>query len=97
MQQRVYISALFLGDGFAYQNGNRFSAKDLDLDMDADRSCAETFKGAWWYNACYNSNLNGQYLNGSHTSYGDGVNWRLWLGYYYSLKKTVMKIRPMTF
>ena len=54
----------------------------MDLDKDADRSCAVSFKGAWWYNACYNSNLNGQYLNGSHSSFADGVNWRFWLGYY---------------
>lgn len=52
------------------------------------------FKGAWWYTACHASNLNGFYHAGEHESYADGVNWRPWHGYYYSLKKTAMMIRP---
>ena len=29
-----------------------------------------------------------------HSHYANGVNWRTWKGYYYSLKTTEMKIRP---
>ena len=58
-------------------------------------SCSERFKDGWWtaYN-CNESNLNGRYLRGGHTSRGDGVNWYHWTGYYYSLRFTEMKIRP---
>ena len=71
----------------------RFSTKDRDNDK-SGRSCAQAFKGAWWYNRCHDSNLNGLYLRGIHTSRGDGVNWYHWRGDYYSLQKTEMKIRP---
>ncbi|XP_019643624.1 PREDICTED: microfibril-associated glycoprotein 4-like [Branchiostoma belcheri] len=76
-------------------NGKPFSTKDRDYD-DYPASCAQSFKGAWWYGSCHNSNLNGLYHGGSHTSYADGVNWQTWKGDYYSLKHTEMKIRPIT-
>ncbi|XP_019637151.1 PREDICTED: ficolin-2-like [Branchiostoma belcheri] len=70
------------GDSLTYHDGKPFSTKDRDNDG----SCAQLHKGAWWYNSCYRSNLNGLYL--------DGVNWRHWKGYNYSLKRTEMKLRP---
>ncbi|XP_041361678.1 microfibril-associated glycoprotein 4-like [Gigantopelta aegis] len=82
------------GDSLSFQHGSQFSAKNLDKDVDS-RDCAKTFGGAWWYFKCHYSNLNGLYLKGSHTSYANGVNWRTFKGYYHSLKKTEMKIRPM--
>ena len=74
----------------------KFSTKDAQHNP-CSRNCAEEYKGAWWYNCCHNSNLNGLYRRGHHTSYGDGVNWKLWKGFNYSLKKTEMKIRPRQF
>ena len=59
------------------------------------KNCAERFSGAWWYTACLNSNLNGLYLRGAHESFGDGINWYHWRGYKYSMKSTVMKIKPI--
>ena len=72
----------------------RFSARDVDLDSSSADSCAQLYKGGWWYNDCHSSNLNGLYLGGPHQSYADGVEWGAWKGFKYSLKRTVMKIRP---
>ena len=70
-----------------------FSTKDQDNDVHQTGNCAVSFKGAWWYRNCHNSNLNGKYLSGTHTSYADGVEWYQWKGHYYSLKTTEMKLR----
>jgi len=75
------------------QLGMKFSTPDQDNDVWSG-SCAVKFKGAWWYESCHNSNLNGRYLRGIHTSYADGVEWNHWKGQYYSLRFTEMKIRP---
>ena len=74
--------------------GRNFSTFDADYDEHGG-SCAVEFHGAWWYGNCHSANLNGLYLGGPHTSYADGVEWRPWTGYYYSLKVTSMKIRPV--
>ena len=84
------------GDSLSYHNGMKFSTKDKDNDSAPSRSCATSYNGAWWYNNCYYSNLNGQYLSGRHTSNTNGVNWYHWKSYQ-SLKKTEMKIRPRSF
>jgi len=83
------------GDSLTVHKGAEFSTLDQDNDSSADRECANTFKGAWWYTDCHQSNLNGLYLGGPHESYADGVNWRQWTGYHYSLKISEMKIRPI--
>ena len=80
------------GDSFGYSSGMSFSAKDQDNDV-KNTNCAVEYKGAWWYRSCHYANLNGLYLDGSHSSYADGVNWHHWKGYHYSLKATSMMIR----
>ncbi|XP_071140724.1 microfibril-associated glycoprotein 4-like [Mytilus edulis] len=76
------------GDALTYHNGQMFSTKDKHK-----MKCAQDYKGAWWYNACHRSNLNGLYLNGTHTTFADGVNWKEWKGHHYSLKSTRMMFR----
>ena len=77
----------------SHHDNRSFSTLDRDHD-NLSENCAQEFHGAWWYNACHNSNLNGLYLHGPTGSFADGVVWSLWKGFYYSLKKTEMKIRP---
>ncbi|XP_060595122.1 techylectin-5B-like [Ruditapes philippinarum] len=77
------------GDALKLQNGMKFSTNDRDNDLYSS-NCAVSFHGAWWYNKCHNSNLNGLY--GSN-DYGKGTNWYQWKGHYTSMETMEMKIR----
>ena len=85
------------GDSLAFRRGLPFTTRDQDNDNRGGDNCASKFKGAWWYDSCHKSNLNGLYRSGRHSSYADGVNWSRWKGFYYSLKRTEMKVRPVDF
>ena len=73
-----------------HHNDIAFSTKDRDND-NYESNCAVSSTGAWWYNRCQNSNLNGRYLGKQHDD--TGLRW-----YYFrrnlSLKFTEMKLRP---
>ena len=71
-----------------------FSTNDQDNDGYYFQ-CSRSYKGAWWYKSCNQSKLNGLYLNGSHLSYADGVNWLSFRGHRYSLKRTKTKVKTI--
>ena len=71
-----------------------FSTNDQDNDGYYFQ-CSRSYKGAWWYKSCHQSKLNGLYLNGSHLSNADGVNWLSFRGHRYSLKRTEMKVKTI--
>jgi len=79
---------------FSYHSNTQFSTYDEDNDGWSSKSCAEEYRGAWWYYSCHYVNLNGEYNN---TESQKGVNWYGWHGWSYSLRFTEMKIRPVTF
>ena len=79
------------GDGFDEHNGMKFSTYDRDNDEWSAGNCASDYTGAWWYNACENSNLNGRYVPGANNY--SSVTWKPWRGYN-SLNASTMKIRP---
>ena len=78
------------GDSLTYHNGMQFSTSDNNHDRHASR-CADGHHGAWWYNACCQSNLNGRYRSGSNG--WDGVVWHTFLNNQVSLKFAQMKLR----
>ncbi|XP_078493177.1 fibrinogen C domain-containing protein 1-like [Ciona intestinalis] len=81
------------GDSLSYHNGRRFTTYDSDHDTSSG-NCAVSCHGAWWYGGCYNSNLNGEYLN-CQTNTDRAASWFHFRGFYYSLKFIEMKFRPI--
>jgi hypothetical protein len=73
----------------------KFTTKDKDNDQPG-WNCAVSRKGAWWYNYCAYSNLNGQYLKAGERS-SSGITWYHWKNDNRSMKKTEMKTRPAQF
>ena len=81
------------GDSLSYHNNMAFSTKDRDNDRWRGTHCAASYNtGAWWYNSCYYSNLNGQYLGNKYNN--QGAVWYHFKNNNLSLKFTEMKLRP---
>ena len=76
----------------SYHNGMKFTTFDQDNDR-STANCAEIFHGAWWYNWCYTSNLNGRYFNGGVIN-GTGIVWGTFNSTFLTLKSSTMMIRP---
>lgn len=82
------------GDSLYYHNNMLFSTKDADNDRWNGNACSIDLTGAWWYNNCHASNLNGMYF-GNIKDYG-GIGWSAFR-HNLSLKFTEMKVRPDSF
>ena len=57
-------------DMFSYHKGRQFTTFDRDGDGHSS-NCAVSAAGAWWYGACYHSNLNGRWA----TNGDKGMQW----------------------
>ncbi|XP_038075902.1 microfibril-associated glycoprotein 4-like [Patiria miniata] len=81
------------GDSLSYHNNNVFSTYDYDGD-NSGSNCASTYHGAWWFNSCHHSNLNGKYFNGGYNSENAvGAVWYYLHGHGYAMMQTYMKVR----
>jgi hypothetical protein len=85
----VYDPSGTAGNSLTYHNGYSFYTPDRDRN-----NCAKNNEGAWWFNNCQRSHLNGKYYYGSSPASQKGVVWDTWRGSQYSLKQTEMKTRP---
>ncbi|XP_078699836.1 angiopoietin-related protein 6-like [Branchiostoma floridae x Branchiostoma belcheri] len=97
-QYRLTISGFSgdAGDDLRYNNGDKFSTKDRDNDVDFGHCSRGYGEAGWWFGACTNNVLNGRYLGncGYSCPFWQGLVWASWKGQRYSLKSVSMKIRP---
>ncbi|KAK7491033.1 hypothetical protein BaRGS_00017729 [Batillaria attramentaria] len=74
-------------------NNQPFSTYDHDNDAYSGVNCASQHHGAWWYNYCTWSNLNGLYTHNSNDRDWKYVVWHEWNHDARSFKRAEMKIR----
>ncbi|GLH03743.1 Techylectin-5B, partial [Gryllus bimaculatus] len=84
-------------DSLQVHDGASFSTADKTNDAaPACCPCAPAYGGGWWFDSCFEANLNGVYFTPKdHREEFRGIIWEHWLGDE-SLKATEMKIRPKT-
>jgi len=83
------------GDSLSYHDNMEFSTFDRDNDRHATKNCARDLHGAWWYNACAESNLNGFYDTRENGKAASKVDWSSLL-FYRTQAWVEMKVRRMT-
>ena len=85
------------GDSFSYHRGWPFTTPDEDNDFNRDVNCALKFHGGWWFKRCHRAFLNGPYIHGLNSYLAEGIIWKGFKDFRYSLKSSQMKIRPRDF
>jgi len=82
-----------MNDPWYGSNLSPFSTYDRDNDR-SSLNCASMLKGGWWWRSC-GRGLNGLYLTDPNDVIArQGIVWYRWRGWDYSLKRSVMMIRP---
>uniref|UniRef100_A0A1I8QD63 Fibrinogen C-terminal domain-containing protein n=1 Tax=Stomoxys calcitrans TaxID=35570 RepID=A0A1I8QD63_STOCA len=82
-------------DAMTFHLGKPFSTQDRNNGEANSTHCAQTWRGAWWFNNCFHSHLFGPYRQEKDKK-SKGINWMQWKGFEYSLKFAEMKIRAKT-
>jgi len=81
-------------DDLSYQNGREFAT----IDRVDPYGCSLHQKVGWWYNYCAYALLTGRYYYGGHYTptgqFFDGLYWKDWTGFDYSLKFVSMSLSP---
>ena len=78
------------GDSLGWHSEMKFSTHDVDNDPSSG-NCAQSYHGAWWFNASLHSNLNGDYFQDQHHAKHMGIYWYRYKGTKYSYKAAEMK------
>ncbi|KAF5294133.1 hypothetical protein FQA39_LY13504 [Lamprigera yunnana] len=82
-----------LNDPWYGSNHSPFSTYNRDNDR-SSLNCASMLKGGWWWKSC-GRGLNGLYLHDPQDlTARQGIVWFRWRGWDYTLKKSVMMIKP---
>ncbi|XP_066983325.1 angiopoietin-2 isoform X2 [Macrobrachium rosenbergii] len=82
-----------LNDPWYGSNLSPFSTVNRDNDR-SSLNCASMLKGGWWWRSC-GRGLNGLYLTDPNDlTARQGIVWFRWRGWDYTLKKSVLMIRP---
>ncbi|CAH1170160.1 unnamed protein product [Phaedon cochleariae] len=83
------------GDSLEYHRGSKFTTKDFDQDNYVE-NCAVKYGGAWWFRNCFESNLNGKYINVPLTSVTahEGLDWHTFRNSGYCHAKSRMLVKP---
>ncbi|XP_078492750.1 ficolin-1-like [Ciona intestinalis] len=84
-----FLGSPGLVNSLGYQNDMPFSTKDRNND---GHRCSVQWHGAWWYNACHRTNLNGEYSPCAETP--RSMTWRI-NRRHIGFRFTEMKFRPL--
>ncbi|KAL5020181.1 hypothetical protein ScPMuIL_003073 [Solemya velum] len=80
-------------DDMAVHDRQPFSTPDVSNTIFGG-DCGTWYNSGWWFNDCFDANLNGLYLPATHTDPSQGIIWKNITGSFGSLQATDMMYRP---